>query len=68
LYPTLEKIGHVELSSKKSQRDGSVEKDNRKVSSWQSEIVEKIMSSNIVNGKHIHAYFIHSNKKGNEKK
>jgi hypothetical protein len=48
LVPHIRRIGHVELSSKKSQRDGSVEKDNRKVSSWQSEIVEKIMSSNIV--------------------
>jgi hypothetical protein len=48
LVPYIRGIGHVELSSKKSQRDGSVEKDNRKVSSWQSEIVEKIMSSSIV--------------------
>jgi hypothetical protein len=48
LVPHIRGIGHVELSSKKSQRDGSVEKDNRNVSSWQSEIVEKIMSSNIV--------------------
>jgi hypothetical protein len=48
LVPHIRGIGHVELGSKKSQRDGSVEKDNRKVSSWQSEIVEKIMSSNIV--------------------
>jgi hypothetical protein len=48
LVPHIRGIGHVELDSKKSQRDLSVEKDNRKVSSWQSEIVEKIMSSNIV--------------------